>query len=134
MKLSANATFKFGDFARIEALIVPKLIEGAKAGSQAVYEASQPLVPVDTGDLKGSGSKLPVEWKGKNVTGYVEYTMPYAAYVEFGTGARGAGSAGAGPFSYTMSWPGQVAQPYLRPALDSAKDEVLQAFKDALAK
>ena len=135
MKLSANVTFKFADFARIEALIVPKLIEGAKNGATAVWERSQPLVPVDTGDLKGSATiPPPVEWVGKRVTGYVEYKMPYAAYVEFGTGARGAASPGAGNFPYTMSWPGMVAQPYIRPALDSSHTQVLDALKEALAK
>lgn len=135
MKLSANVTSKFADFARVEALIVPKLIEGAKNGANVVLEVSQPLVAVDTGLLKSTG-RASVEWVGKKVTGYVTYGEGIpdnrAAYVEFGTGAAGASSPGAGPFAYTESWPGQVAQPYLRPAIDASKNQALDAFKDAL--
>lgn len=131
VNLKASASVNFGDFARIEELIVPKLIEGAQAGAQVVYQESQLRVPVDTGELKASGGTS-VEWTGKRVNGYVEYAAGHAAYVEFGTGIRGASSSGAGPFPYSTSWPGQVAQPYLRTALDISRDRILDAFKDAL--
>jgi hypothetical protein len=51
--------------------------------------------------------------------------------VEFGTGRRGASSAGAGPYSYDPNWPGMVAQPYMRPALDTARPQILAAFAEA---
>lgn len=131
MNLRANSSVQWGSFARLEELIVPKLIDGAKVGAQAVYQESQALVAVDTGELKSSGGTS-VEWTGKRVDGYVEYSAPHAAYVEFGTGIRGASSAGAGPFPYSPNWPGMVAQPYLRPALDRSRDKILDAFKEAL--
>lgn len=131
MKLKVNVSLKWGDFARIEQIIVPKLVAGAGVGAQAVLAESQLRVPVDTGALRASAATS-VEWVGKKVTGYVQYAQPYAGYVEFGTGIRGQSSAGAGPYPYNPKWPGQVAQPYLRPALDSSRDAVLAAFKEAL--
>jgi hypothetical protein len=71
---------------------------------------------------------------GSTVVADVIFDSGHAAYVEYGTGIRGAESAGAGPYPYSPTWAGMPAQPYLRPALDIAKDEVRQAFKDALAK
>jgi hypothetical protein len=58
----------------------------------------------------------------------VQATSPHAAYVEFGTGQRGAASAGAGNGPYSETWPGMPAQPYLRPALDTARPAILGAF------
>jgi HK97 gp10 family phage protein len=131
MNFRAQSTFKAGDFSRLEALLVPKLLAGAQAAADIVYEESQVLVPVDTGELHDTADTS-VEWTGKTVQGYVVYPAPYAAYVEFGTGRRGAASAGAGPYPYSESWAGMVAQPYLRPALDTTRGQVLAAFKEAL--
>lgn len=132
MNFRAQSTFRAGSFAALEAKLVPRLLKGAQAGADAVLDASQAIVPVDTGALKDSAGAR-VEWVGQKVSGYVTYGAYYAAYVEFGTGARGAGSAGAGPYPYKLSWPGMVAQPYIRPALDSSRQAVLDAFRAALA-
>ena len=131
MNLRAQSSFRAGSFSRLEQIIVPKLVAGAQAGADAVLEISQGLVPVDTGALKDSG-KTSVEWTGTRVSGYVTYGEYYAAYVEFGTGRRGSASAGAGPFPYNENWPGMVAQPYVRPALDIGREKVLTAFQAAL--
>lgn len=127
----ANATFRAGDFSRLESLLVPKLMAGAQSGALAVLDISQQFVPVDTGRLVSSATTY-VEWTGHMVTGYVQYGAYYAAYVEFGTGLRGAASPGAGPYEYADYWPGMRAQPYMRPALDLGRANVLEAFRDAL--
>lgn len=145
MKLSATPTVRFGSFAALEALIVPKLIKGATAGSKIVLEESQVLVPVDGGKLKASGS-FTVEWKGTSVVGYVMYTAGHAAFVEFGTGIVGRGTypfdlptegvpfTGEWIYDYKQQdWRGMVAQPYLRPALDICRQQILDAFQEALA-
>lgn len=132
MNLRANSTFRAGDWSRLEGLLVPKLTVGAQNAANAVLEISQGIVPVASGDLQRSGGTA-VEWKGTTVTGFVTYGAYYAAYVEFGTGRRGAGSAGAGPFPYNQNWPGMVAQPYIRPALDQGRGQVMDAFREALA-
>lgn len=129
--MRANATFKAGSFAALEARLVPMLVAGAQNAAAAVQAESQAIVPVDTGALKGSASTS-TEWTGRKVSAYVTYSAFYAAYVEFGTGRRGAESAGAGPYAYKQSWPGMAAQPYLRPALDNCRQQILDAFKAAL--
>lgn len=144
MKLSATPTVKFGSFASLEALIVPKLMKGAAAGSQAVLAESQIRVPVAGGSLKASGSTS-VEWKGTSVKGYVMYSAGHAAFVEFGTGIVGRGTypfelptegvpfTGEWVYDYKQQdWRGMVAQPYLRPALDICRQQILDAFQDAL--
>lgn len=131
MNLRASATFRAGDFARLEDLLVPRLVKGASDAAHAVLDISQGLVPVDTGALKASVATS-VEWVGKRVTGYVTYGAYYAAYVEFGTGRRGSSSAGAGPYPYNQNWPGMVAQPYVRPALDIGRTQIFDAFRAAL--
>lgn len=131
MNIRANATFKAGSWSRLEAKLVPLLTVGAQNAAAAVLEISQALVPVDTGDLKASGGTS-VEWKGSRVTGYVVYSSAHAGYVELGTGRRGAASAGAGPFPYDANWPGMVAQPYVRPALDIGRQQTVDAFRSAL--
>lgn len=144
MKLSATPTVKFGNFAAIEAMIVPKLMKGAAAGSAIVLAESQVLVPVAGGSLKASGSTS-VEWKGTRVTGYVMYSAGHAAFVEFGTGIVGRGTypfdlptegvpfTGEWVYDYKQQdWRGMVASPYLRPALDLCRQQILDAFRDAL--
>lgn len=131
MNLRASATFKPGNFAAFEALIVPRLVKAATTAATAVLTISQGLVPVDTGELKASG-KVSVEWVGQKVTGYVTFTKSYAAFVEYGTGRRGAASPGAGPWEYKENWPGMRAQPYLRPAMDIGRSQIVTAFQQAL--
>lgn len=132
MNLRASSTFQAGDFARLEALLVPKLIVAAERGAKAVLEDSQVLVPVDTGELKLSAGTT-AEWTGRTVRGFVSYSAKHAAYNEFGTGTRGASTGNAPPgISYSPDWPGMAAQPFLRPALDSARPRILEEFRNAL--
>ena len=128
----ATATFRAGDWSRLEAKLVPLLTVGAQNAAAAVLEISQGLVPVDTGELKASGSTT-VEWKGSRVTGYVVYSSPHAAYNEFGTGKRGEASGNGGPgISYDPNWPGMTGHPYMRPALDIGRQATVDAFRAAL--
>jgi hypothetical protein len=131
MNLRANATFRAGDFSRVEAAIVPKLLTGAQNAANAVLEISQSRVPVDTGALKASGGTS-VEWKGTVVTGYITYSVYYAAFVEFGIRQRGAAGEWAGPFSYSEG-NGFAGFGYARGALDIGRPQVLAAYQEALA-
>ena len=132
MNFRAQSTFKAGDFSRLEALLVPKLIAGATAAAAAVLDISQSLVPVRTGELKASGGTR-VEWTGQRVSGYVVYTSPHAAYNEFGTGRRGEASGHGGPgITYDSNWPGMTGSPYIRPALDIGRSQIVTAFQEAL--
>jgi phage gpG-like protein len=68
------------------------------------------LAPVDTGALKESIA-TEIDESGKTIIGRVGPNVPYAAFVEFGTGIAGAGSAGAGEGSVfdVLAWDGGAA-------------------------
>jgi HK97 gp10 family phage protein len=87
--------------------------------------------PVLTGALRDSISST-VDDSGSTVVGSVGPHMDYAAYVEYGTGVRGASSAGAGPYAYNPNWPGMAAHPYVRPSLDECKPTVLDMFRSQI--
>jgi HK97 gp10 family phage protein len=107
-----------------------KLAAIATRAQDIAYEEARALVPVDTGELRDSIQKDPIVDDGELVIATVSATANHSAYIEFGTGKRGAESPGADlRHRYTLSWPGMVAQPYLRPALDSARGKVLEEFQ-----
>lgn len=108
--------------------VVPRLAKAIEQSQAVVADEARAIVPVDTGELQSSIGTGPVELVGSTVSGTVEATAGHAAYVEFGTGQRGAASAGAGAGPYSPSWPGMPAQPYMRPALDTARPAILGAF------
>lgn len=97
-----------------------------------VLEEAEAIVPVDTGELRESGH-TEVERAGLQSTAAVVFDSEHAGYVEFGTGQRGAESPGAGEGPYDPNWPGMPAQPYLRPALDTARPAITEVFRDNIA-
>ena len=119
-----------GQFAKV--VLTPAAVEGVNAALQIIYDRSQELVAVDTGELKASGRVNEAQATELSVSGSVEYTAGHAAYVEFGTGVRGAASPGAGAGPYNPAWPGMAAQPYVRPAMDESHDQVKQAISTTL--
>jgi HK97 gp10 family phage protein len=144
MKFTARATIKLGDISGIIARVGQGMYDGVTAASEIIQAEAQRLVPVDTGALRDS---IDVQvYRGVqniqrggalaagtfSVTGIVSPHTDYAEYVEFGTGQRGAASAGAGEGPYTMTWPGMPAQPYMRPAAASKSEDAIQAVKDAV--
>jgi len=107
----------------------------------AVYSEAMAIVPVDTGALADSLKEEPLDDNGLQVIAQVSANMPYAGFVEFGTGLRGSGTypydlpqagvpkTGSWIYDYrNVGWKGMVAQPYLRPALDAARSQVLAEF------
>jgi hypothetical protein len=128
MNLRAQSSFQAGDFARLEAALVPRITAAVDNATQEVLKVALQRVPVDTGELASSGG-AESEWKGHAVTGSVSFTADHAVYVEMGTGIRGAESPGAGEGAvYSPTWPGMRAQPYLRPALDESKEAIKDCF------
>jgi HK97 gp10 family phage protein len=117
-----------GDFANYPMLYRKSVEYAVRDSTELIYQESQRLVPVDTGALKASGKQELVE-EGGDIVGYVTYDAPHAMFVETGTGQRGAASAGASPdVTYSATWPGMAAQPYARPALDLAREAILEKF------
>ena len=116
--------------------LASKIDDAVAAGvtevANRIFETSQEMVAVDTGELKASG-RVEVEQAGKQVFASVTYDSEHAAFVEFGTGVRGAASPGAGDVPYSPSWPGMPAQPYLRPAWDQHTSEATDFVAETVA-
>jgi HK97 gp10 family phage protein len=101
-------------------------------GAEAVLETAESIVPVETGDLRESGH-VELLKGGAQPSAAVVFDSPHAGYVEYGTGIRGAASAGAGDGPYSESWPGMRAQPYLRPSLDIERPHIVEIFRENTA-
>ena len=128
MNFKATSRFTPRDLVRAQAAIVPRVVAAITAGCAAVVTEAQAIAPVETGEFRDSIATESVELVGNVVTGTVSATAPHAAFVEFGTGIRGAASLGAGAGPYSTTWPGMAAQPTLRPAIDTARPAIRDAF------
>ncbi len=129
MSLGARAQFVprsgLGQF--IPAVVTPAVIASVTAAAKLIQESAQGHCPVDTGALRDSIT-VDVQETGRTVVGTVAPHMPYASYVEYGTGRRGSPA----PYPHTDK-PGMIAQPYMRPALDENRPAVLELFRGQLA-
>lgn len=102
---------------------------------EIVLEEANALVAVDTGELKASGHKEDIVDDGAVITGAVCYDADHAPYVEFGTGRRGESTDQTFPleepreWSFSPTWPGMVSQPYLRPALDTSRGQIMDLMR-----
>ena len=112
-----------------------------------VHGQAKALAPVDTGNLAGSiHPKVLVQ--GNLVIGKVYTNLSYAPFVEFGTGNKGNGTYPnkklkltyrSTPWVYTPDegetfyrTEGQVAQPYMYPAIKQNEKKIKAMFKEAL--
>ena len=145
-KFSASATFKVSpNIGGLLARVGTGLYDGVSAGAAIIEASAKEKCPVDTGALQGSistnvtrGIQLavaggPISSSLFAVQGVVAPHMDYAAYVEFGTGQRGAASPGAGEGPYSPNWKGQAAQPYMRPSLDENREQVVDTIRESVA-
>lgn len=91
------------------------------------------LAPVDTGTLRNS---IRMNYDSNKKEGKVYTNNEYATYVEFGTGIRGNGSYPDSNknLTYNQNWKGQVAQPYMYPALQHGKSLVTETLKQEIEK
>lgn len=130
MFVGAKATFRprsyNGRF--VDAVITPAVRASVEAAATVIQAAAQGYAPVRTGALRESIT-MTIDDQGTTIIGRVAATAPYAVYVEYGTGQRGAESPGAGPGPYSEHWKGMSAQPYMRPALDETKPSILDLFR-----
>lgn len=89
------------------------------------------LAPVDTGTLRNS---IRMNYDSNKKEGRVYTNNDYATYVEFGTGIRGNGSYPDSNknLTYNQNWKGQVAQPYMYPALQFGKSKAQEILKQEI--
>ena len=112
-----------------------------------VHGQAKALAPVDKGNLAGSIHPKVIT-EGKTIIGKVYTNLSYAPFVEFGTGIKGSGTYpnkdiklayrdtpwvytpdGGDTFYYTE---GQVAQPFMYPAIKRNEKKIKAMFKEAL--
>lgn len=112
-----------------------------------VHGQAKILAPVDKGGLAGS-IRPKVITEGKKIIGKVYTNLSYAPFVEFGTGIKGSGTYPnknvtltyrSTPWVYTPDdgetfyyTEGQVAQPYMYPAIKRNERKIKAMFKEAL--
>lgn len=103
-----------------------------------VERAAKEKAPKDSGELRRSITSK-IERSADEIQGIVFTPLEYAPYVEYGTGlfAESGGRKDV-PWHYqddSGEWhttSGQKPQPYMRPALDENREEVLRILKGAL--
>lgn len=114
-----------------------------------VHAQAKSLAPVDTGNLAGS-IHMKVTNRGENLEGRVYTNLQYAPYVEFGTGIKGNGSYPYKVEGLNLSYrntpwiftpdggetfyqtKGQIAQPYMYPALKQNEKYIKKLFKEGV--
>lgn len=123
-----------------------KMVQATKL----VHAQAKALSPVDTGNLAGS-IHMEVKKNGNKLIGRVYTNVQYAPFVEFGTGSTGQGtypykvknlklSYRDTPWVYTPDGGetfyrtnGQVAQPYMYPALKQNEKYIKNLFKQGVS-
>lgn len=116
-----------------------KLEKGMAKAVLLVEREAKMNAPRDNGDLARSITSK-VETSGGEVEGTVFTPLHYAPYVEYGTGLFAEDGDGRKdvPWNYQddegnwHSTSGQKPQPFMRPALDENREQILLILKGAL--
>ncbi len=143
IKNIGRLTKHLNEIANIE--LKDKMVDATKI----VHAQAKLLAPVNTGNLAGS-IHMEVKQHNKNVEGRVYTNLQYAPYVEFGTGIKGNGSYPYKIDGLNLSYrdtpwvftpdggetfyrtKGQVAQPFMYPALKRNEKYIKQLFKSGV--
>lgn len=113
-----------------------KLQEALGKACAIVERSAKEKAPKDTGELRRS-----ITSKVQNNEGVVFTPLEYAPYVEYGTGlfAESGGRQDV-PWTYQddkgewHSTSGQHPQPYMRPALNENREQILRIIKEGISK
>lgn len=109
------------------------LVQAVNKATLLVSNRAKLRCPVDTGALRSSIHTKSADASGNTVKGIVFTAKEYAPYVEFGTGQRGNYPYETkAKISYSPEHAGQVAQPFLMPALLESKAEVQELVNKAV--
>jgi len=140
-----------GKTVTIEVLGVDNIIKDCKTIAQTrrmkqainkatgiVLDTAVRIVPKRNGALQQSICMNYID-TGDEYTGRVFTNMEYAVYVEYGTGVRGAMTAATNGaktnipgLTYQMDWAGQIAQPFMYPALKWNEQKISKMIEDAI--
>lgn len=124
----------------IDGLVDTQKLERAMAQAALLVEREAKMkAPRDNGDLARSITSK-VETSGNVVEGTIFTPLFYAPYVEYGTGLFAEDGNGRKdvPWCYQddkgewHSTSGQKPQPFMRPAFDENREEILQILRRAL--
>ena len=126
----------------LEDLADASQLEAAMARACALVERE---AKIKAQDLGGEGAlarsiQSKIEKDNTDIKGIVFTTLEYAPYVEYGTGIEAEGGNGRKdvPWSYQDDkgdWhttSGMKPQPYMRPALDENREEILRILQEGL--
>lgn len=114
------------------------LRRGMERACALVERKAKEKAPKDTGALRRSITSEVVQ-EGGEIVGTVFTPLEYAPYVEYGTGlfAESGGRKDV-PWHYQddkgewHSTSGQKPQPFMRPALNESREEIMRIIKEAL--
>lgn len=134
---------KFNNIANLD------ITDVVKDATKLVHAQAKALAQADTGNLRGS-IHMDVKKKTDSIEGRVYTNLEYAPYVEFGTGTKGNGTYPYKVEGLTLTYKnkgwaywdeenkewiytkGQVAQPYMYPALKRNEKTIEKMIKDGL--
>lgn len=110
-------------------------------GCALVERVAKKTAPKKSGDLRKSIESR-VEIEGNNIIGIISSPLEYAPYVEYGTGlfAEKQGRKDV-PWAYRdeetnklIFTSGQHPQPFLRPALNNNREEILRILREGIGR
>ena len=119
-----------GKYQKLPEKVEMAIADGINEAAGIVEGSAKKLCPVDSGHLRETIHIMKQAAAGRDLSATVGTNVEYAPYVEFGTGVRGdATNENTNlPLSYKMDWAGQIAQPFLAPALRNNKDKIERAI------
>jgi len=112
----------------VSSKVSPAVTASVQAACDAIEQSAKGYCAVRTGALRDSITTT-ISQGDSSCRGTVGPTMPYADYVEYGTGRRGSPA----PYPHNPDWPGMVAQPYMRPAIDENRGGLIDLFRNQMA-
>lgn len=124
---------------RIEGLVDPRRLEQALGKACALVERSaKQKAPKGNGELRRSITSR-IEQDGTDLVGVVYTPLEYAPYVEYGTGlfAEEGGRKDV-PWHYQddegewHSTSGMNPQPFMRPAFDENREQIIRILKEGI--
>ena len=124
---------------RLDSILDPEELKIAMGKACAIVERSaKQKAPKNTGELRNSITSK-VETDGNEVIGVVFTPLEYAPYVEYGTGlfAEEGGRKDV-PWHYQddegnwHSTSGQKPQPFMRPAFNENREDILRLLREGI--